>query len=247
MWAKLKAAEEKKKAELRKGDKATREAAKDRQRAETKAQPPRKRQRRAQTSSFRPQGKKLLDESSSESEDLPPDAQVINNAAQAQEADAEHRSFLSWRMQDADGILLLSCAIKHLCARTVRQKGIKVGQEKLIEYLTQTAKVCTYLNLFNSFIYNDMRQLRGAERMRPNHHFSSHLAEQIERYGPMSQIWTYSGERLNYELKNTTSNRRSGGERELTFAKTFHRRRDCVSRVSHYFHCYCFCLTRCIV
>ncbi|KAF8607223.1 hypothetical protein BDV93DRAFT_304373 [Ceratobasidium sp. AG-I] len=83
--------------------------------------------------------------------------------------------------------------------------------------------------------------------MRPNHHYSSHLAEQIERYGPMSQIWTYSGERLNYELKNTSSNRHSGGERELTFARTFHRRRDCVSRVSQYFYCYCFYLMDYIV
>lgn len=86
-------------------------------------------------------------------------------------------------------------------------------------------------------------QLRGAERMRPNHHYSSHLAERIERYGPMSQIWTYSGKRLNYELKNTTSNRRSGGERELTFAKTFHRRRECVSRVSDGFRCCAIYLT----
>lgn len=71
--------------------------------------------------------------------------------------------------------------------------------------------------------------------MHPNHHYSSHQPEQIERYGPMSQIWTYSGERLNYELKHTSSNRHSGGERELTFATTFHRRCDCISRVS-----YCF-------
>ncbi|KAG9085922.1 hypothetical protein FRC07_013257, partial [Ceratobasidium sp. 392] len=55
---------------------------------------------------------------------------------------------------------------------------------------------------------------------------------QIELFGPPSQVWTYSGERLNYELKNTNNNRHRGGERELTFATAFHRKRDCTTRLS---------------
>lgn len=68
--------------------------------------------------------------------------------------------------------------------------------------------------------------------MRPNHHFALHMPARLLRYGPMHQIWTYSGERLNYTLKNTNNNRHGGGERELTFTTAFHRRRASTDRVS---------------
>lgn len=121
-WAKLKAAEEKRKAELRKGNQVTCKATKARQKAQANVQPsiqPQKQQRYMQAGSSKSQGKRPLDKVSSESEDLPSDAYVINNASRTQEADAEQRGFLSWRMQDAEGILLLSSVIKYLCARTV--------------------------------------------------------------------------------------------------------------------------------
>lgn len=161
VWAKLKAAEEKKKLELKKGDRVTQEAAKVRQKAEAKDQPPKKRQRNVQASGSKTKNKRQLAEASSESDDLPLDARVINNAAQTQEADAEHRSLLSWRMQDAEGILLLACAIKHLCARTVRRERIKVGQEYLVKYLTQTAKVRICFNPFNLSMSSDTGVVPG--------------------------------------------------------------------------------------
>ncbi|KAG8729365.1 hypothetical protein FRC12_021030 [Ceratobasidium sp. 428] len=217
LWAKLKEEEEAKK-EARKRNKATREAAKAKQNAQANLQAaarPQKRRRYNQPESSKAKGKRRFNESSSDSDSIHSDARVIKKAAQTEEPDAEQLSSLSWRLIDDKGILLLASAIKHLCARTVSREDIRLGQEKLLAYLTQTA------------------QLRGAKRMRPNHHFATHLAEQIIRYGPMSQIWTYSGERLNYELKNTSSNRHGGGERELTFARTFHEHCACVTRLSN--------------
>ncbi|KDN35245.1 hypothetical protein RSAG8_11730, partial [Rhizoctonia solani AG-8 WAC10335] len=98
---------------------------------------------------------------------------------------------------------------------TVTKEGIEKGQEFLIKYLEKCTK------------------LRGASRIHPNHHASTHIAKQLLRYGPMHQIWTYSGERLNFTLKNTNNNRHGGGEREMTFAMSFHRRRASITRLTN--------------
>ncbi|KAF8694552.1 hypothetical protein RHS03_08170, partial [Rhizoctonia solani] len=153
-WAKLKEAEEKKKAELRKGDKVTCNAAKAWQRALTNTNPTTRPQKQRRTT-------QVGNQSGDSNSDLPLDARDVANLEQTKEVDAEQRGFISWRLQDADGILLLLTAIKHLCSCTVRRESIKIGKERLIKYLAQTAK------------------LRGAEQMRPNHHGSSHLPEQI--------------------------------------------------------------------
>ncbi|QRW22827.1 Transposase family Tnp2 protein [Rhizoctonia solani] len=146
-WAKLKEAEEKKKAELRKGDKVTCNAAKARQRALTNTNPTTRPQKRQHTT-------RVGNQSGDSNSDLPLDACDVANLEQTKEVDADQRGFISWRLQDADGILFYQ-------------------QLSNIYALAQSG-------------------LRGAEQMRPNHHGSSHLPEQIVRYGPMSQIWTYS-------------------------------------------------------
>jgi hypothetical protein len=153
-WARRKALEEKKKAEGKKGDKVTREATRARQGAHGDIDPairPPKRPRNTQSTS---KGKRRFDDLSSDSDTLPPDARVLENANRSQEADAAQRSFLSWRMQDADGILLLASAIKHLCARTITRSSIKLGQENLIEYLTLTVKVSTISFTIQFFLYH---------------------------------------------------------------------------------------------
>ncbi|KEP45885.1 transposase family tnp2 protein, partial [Rhizoctonia solani 123E] len=125
---------------------------------------------------------------------------------------AREQGLLSWRYEDAEGILWLCRAIKRLCSRTVTAEDIEQGHLALVQYLNMCAK------------------LRGQERCRPNHHIALHISTQLRLFGPMHQVWTYSGERLNFTLKNTNSNRHGGGEREKTFAVTFHRRRDCITR-----------------
>ncbi|KAG8714398.1 hypothetical protein FRC08_011975 [Ceratobasidium sp. 394] len=217
VWAKAQELKEKKKAEAKKGDKVTRKATKARQRAEMSehpAAPPRKRARKGPSGASKAAGKRQQDDVPSENDELPEDARVLENAARSEEQDAQERGFLSWRLRDAEAILLLCSAVKRLCARTVTLEMAKQGHTDLVAYLTLCA------------------ELRGASRIRPNHHFASHLAAQIERFGPMHQIWTYAGERLNYTLKSTNNNRHREGQREKTFTTAFHWRRDAITRLS---------------
>lgn len=85
--------------------------------------------------------RKRRDSQSSESEELTADARVLAEAVQPTEEDEQERGFLSWRKQDAEGILLLASAIKFLCARTVCRDDIKKGDEYLKCYLMLSAKV----------------------------------------------------------------------------------------------------------
>ncbi|CAE6534790.1 unnamed protein product, partial [Rhizoctonia solani] len=208
-WARRKQIQEKKQAEARKGDKITRAATKARHMKESNNTPtpqiPRKRPRKS---------KDIEVATISDAGDFS-DAEVLANATRIQEDDANERGFLSWRLEDDEGVLLLASAMKLLGSRTVTKGGIEKGQDFLIKYLEKCTK------------------LRGASRIHPNHHMSTHIAKQLLRYGPMHQIWTYSGERLNYTLKNTNNNRHGGGEREKTFAISFHRRRASITRLTN--------------
>lgn len=85
--------------------------------------------------------KRRQGEGFSESDELPADARVLENAACIQEEDAQERGFLSWRMKDADGILLLCSAVKRLCARTVSQEDIELGKQDLIAYMRLCVQV----------------------------------------------------------------------------------------------------------
>ncbi|KAG9082319.1 hypothetical protein FRC06_005121 [Ceratobasidium sp. 370] len=177
---------EENKVKRQKGNKKAREAEKARQHAEEDNEspppPPRKRQRK-----LGPSSKRKHNDQTSEGKELPEDARVMDNAERPAEDDAADRSQLSWRKQDAEGILLLASAIKYLCARTVSQENIKKGEEYLKRYLVLLA-----------------------QRMCPNHHYSTHIPMNLSLYGPMGGIWTYSGERLNYDLKHTNNNSRGG-------------------------------------
>ncbi|KDN46958.1 hypothetical protein RSAG8_04035, partial [Rhizoctonia solani AG-8 WAC10335] len=212
-WASRKQVQQKRKAEVQKRArlKIARDGTRAGQQAEEAAKTqsttsrPRKRARTQQV-----QGQ-FQEDVSGES-----DAEPGNPANRtAIEADPiREQGLLSWRYKDVEGILWLSRAIKRLCSRTVTNDNIEEGHLALVRYLNMCA------------------ELRGSERCRPNHHMALHIAAQLRRFGPMHQIWTYSGERLNFTLKNTNSNRHGGGERERSFAVTFHRRRDCITRLS---------------
>lgn len=53
--------------------------------------------------------------------------------------------------------------------------------------------------------------------MKPNHHYLTHIFDQIEDYGPVYGFWTFLFERLNKVLKNYAQNNHAGGELEVTF------------------------------
>ncbi|EUC61535.1 hypothetical protein RSOL_396630, partial [Rhizoctonia solani AG-3 Rhs1AP] len=208
-WARRKQIQEKKQAEARQGNKVTRAATKVRHIQEENAEPapqiPRKRPRKSQSNQL----------ATHSDTDNFSDAEALANAMRMHEDDAGERGYLSWRLEDDEGVLLLASAMKYLASRTVTESGIKVGKEYLTKYLEKCTK------------------LRGAARIHPNHHMSTHIAKQLSRFGPMHQIWTYSGERLNFTLKNTNNNRHGGGEREMTFAVALHRRRASITRLTN--------------
>ncbi|KAB5588099.1 Transposase family tnp2 protein [Ceratobasidium theobromae] len=196
-WAKIQALKQKHKVEEKKGDKATRQAAKRHEtelQEATSEQP--KKQRRTCQRMARARHEVVSD---SDSEQPSPAFQPD----ELHESDAELQNHFSWRQKDAFGILLLASAIKSLCHRTVTLDQIKQGENELLQYLRQ----CT--------------ELQGSEHIQPNHHFATHIAEQMQHYGPMHQFWTYSGECLNFILKSVNNNGHRGGEREHTYVTMF--------------------------
>jgi hypothetical protein len=99
----------------------TRDATKARQRVEGNTKPAAPAQKRQKTSKYisRVSKRKSEKDHSSESEERPADARVLDEVKRLIKEDELERGFLSWRKQDAEGILLLASAIKYLCARTV--------------------------------------------------------------------------------------------------------------------------------
>lgn len=67
--------------------------------------------------------------------------------------------------------------------------------------------------------------------MAPNHHASTHIAEQTDDFGPVPQMWAYGSERLNRVLKNASTNRHVGGELEETYANSHMRRQGVAIKV----------------
>lgn len=59
--------------------------------------------------------------------------------------------------------------------------------------------------------------------LRPNHHFATHIFEQLHDYGPVHSFWTYLFERMNKVLKGYAANNHKGGEIEVTFMREFSR------------------------
>ena len=61
------------------------------------------------------------------------------------------------------------------------------------------------------------------ELVKPNHHYMTHIIDQIQDFGPVYGFWTYLFERLNKILKSYSVNNHDGGELEVTFYREFSR------------------------
>ncbi|KAJ7790616.1 hypothetical protein B0H14DRAFT_3161315 [Mycena olivaceomarginata] len=59
--------------------------------------------------------------------------------------------------------------------------------------------------------------------MKPNHHWSVHIPDQVVQYGPLNGFWAFLTERLNKILKNLNSNNWTGGRLEVSMMREFHR------------------------
>lgn len=59
--------------------------------------------------------------------------------------------------------------------------------------------------------------------IKPNHHYSVHVAPSARDFGPLHTFWTFLFERINKVLKSYNSANHSGGELEVSFFREFHR------------------------
>lgn len=59
--------------------------------------------------------------------------------------------------------------------------------------------------------------------MVPNHHFASHIPEQLEEFGTVYEIWAFLAEQLNKTLKSTNLNNRRGGQQEVIMMRAYQR------------------------
>ncbi|TBU36033.1 hypothetical protein BD309DRAFT_985233, partial [Dichomitus squalens] len=73
----------------------------------------------------------------------------------------------------------------------------------------------------------------GVSAMVPNHHFATHIPQQLEDYGTVYEIWAFLAERLNKTLKSTNQNNRRGGQQEVTMMREFDRHMQVRAIVEH--------------
>lgn len=66
-------------------------------------------------------------------------------------------------------------------------------------------------------------QIYGASALMPNHHWATHIGEQIRNFGPVYGFWCFLSERLNKILKGYNFNNRNGGELEITMMRALGR------------------------
>lgn len=80
---------------------------------------------------------------------------------------------------------------------------------------------CGYI----SVRYADLRTIKfhGSDAVKPNHHFATHIAQQIRNYGPVYSFWCFLPERLNRVLKGYNSNGAGKGQLEISMLRAFSR------------------------
>ncbi|THH06302.1 hypothetical protein EW145_g4183 [Phellinidium pouzarii] len=104
--------------------------------------------------------------------------------------------------QDANNFLKLAATLKIILGRKIRNVDIPRAKQLLSEYLHG------YLEIHEIDI-------------KPNHHWVTHIFDQILDFGPVYGFWTFTSERLNKLLKSFTTNNHNGGEIEVSFFRTF--------------------------
>ncbi|KAL5521122.1 hypothetical protein ACEPAG_9044 [Sanghuangporus baumii] len=105
---------------------------------------------------------------------------------------------------DTKNFLKLATALKIILGRSVKCADLTRAENLLKEYLQGFLQ-----------IHKDC--------VKPNHHYITHIFDQIRSYGPVYGFWTFTGERLNKLLKSIKTNNHSGGEIEVSFFRGFTR------------------------
>lgn len=76
------------------------------------------------------------------------------------------------------------------------------------------------------------------DHIKPNHHWCTHVFDQIKDYGPVYGFWSFTYERLNKVLKSYHTNNHGGGEIEVSFFRAFTRESRIYEIVSSLIICY---------
>ncbi|KAI0717703.1 hypothetical protein C8T65DRAFT_707076 [Cerioporus squamosus] len=109
------------------------------------------------------------------------------------------------RKEEIALMLSLSAALKLLLSSSTTRAQRDRGAELLYEYLI------------------NYKALYGLDAMMPNHHYASHIPEQLDLFATVYEMWAFLGERLNLVLKSTNLNGRRGGQQEITMMREFDR------------------------
>ncbi|TDL17025.1 hypothetical protein BD410DRAFT_816596 [Rickenella mellea] len=106
---------------------------------------------------------------------------------------------------EASNFLRLATALKIILSSSIDEAQLDRAETLLEEYLL------------------GFKELYGADAMKPNHHWSRHIINQIRDLGPVYSFWTFVSERLNKLLKNFNSNSWKGGQMEISMMRYFGR------------------------
>ncbi|KAH9918949.1 hypothetical protein B0H21DRAFT_702299 [Amylocystis lapponica] len=99
--------------------------------------------------------------------------------------------------------LKLATAMKILTSSSLDEAQLQRGDRLLSGYLL------------------DFKELYGQAALKPNHHYSMHVAAQIRDFGPVYNFWAFLPEHLNKVLKGFHLNNWSGGELEVSMMRAF--------------------------
>ncbi|RDX49847.1 hypothetical protein OH76DRAFT_1350092 [Lentinus brumalis] len=128
------------------------------------------------------------------------------------------------RMLDGDdeNFLRLAAALKILLGRSIHDEELPRARQLLYEYLTTFLKV-RLESRCDSMTYDSNLPQLHPDKVKPNHHYLTHIFDQIEDYGPVYGFWTFVFERLNKLLKSYSTSKHSGGQVEVSFMRAFMR------------------------
>ena len=137
--------------------------------------------------------------------------------------DAENPDDLKFSLHpdDPGNFLKLCSALRILVRRVICDADINEADQLIREYNTELIKVRHHL--INVDMLLIAVQLYGSAAMKPNHHFSTHVADCVRNFGPLHDFWTFLFERLNKVLKSFKTNNHGDGELETTFFREFQR------------------------
>jgi hypothetical protein len=125
--------------------------------------------------------------------------------------------------QEIPMFLALATALKIYLGRQVTDKSIDRASSLFYSYLLAYRRVSEHIPHLSTYLTNRCLQLYGEAAMKPNHHYSVHMPEQLRDFGPVYEFWTFLTERLNKVLKSYNSNSWKRGQLEVSIMRAFGR------------------------